>query len=47
MDADPRVPAYAKFLLRHCIRRAHSRDIDRLTATGNYRPPMTESLDQT
>jgi glycosyltransferase involved in cell wall biosynthesis len=47
LAADPCVPAYAKFLLRHCIRSAHTRDIDRLTATGNYQPPMTELRDQT
>jgi glycosyltransferase involved in cell wall biosynthesis len=41
LAADPCVPAYAKLLLRCGIRDAHSRDIDRLTAAGSYRPPTT------
>ena len=40
--ADQRVPAYAKYLLRHCIDHAHSRDINRLTAAGDYQPSMKD-----
>jgi glycosyltransferase involved in cell wall biosynthesis len=42
---DRRVPAYARLLVRHWIRRAHSRDIARLTAKGDFRPATTELRD--
>jgi glycosyltransferase involved in cell wall biosynthesis len=45
MATDRRVPAYAKLLLRHGIRHAHARDVDRLTAHGDFRPPITELRD--